>query len=914
MNKKTDAPGRSIRMEVILLCAGSVFLASLLVGGIAYELLKEQQQQQVMQELHTLADERGAVIDRYMNTQFHHLSEISQAVETASAMQKLNAVFDKGVDSPAYQVVDRAFRPIFQRILEHERYDDMYLINQHGDIVFTVAHESDFSTNLKTGAYRDTGLAHAWQDAAQFLSPGLSQFEFYQPSNAPALFMSAPIIDHNRFIGALAIQLDADMFYGVAGDLGGLGDSGEILLGVDQGENVLITAPTRHHPDAAFKLKLSGDDALANAIRNAAHGTTGYGVLKDGLRGVDVLAAWEYLPSLNWGLVAKIDKAEALAGLDAITSRMIMAIAMVLLLLLAGVAWRAGRMIRPMLRLTEVAANIAGRNRFDIDAPVDTPIAEINQLSAAFNRMSVEILGYQGELEHKVQQRTAELSRLQAAIEQTHDIIMITDRDAAIQYVNPAFEKISGFSVDEAIGYRANLVKSGKMTAEFYHRMWDAILAGKTWKAEFINRNKAGELYEVEQVISPIKNEEDNITGFVSVQRDVTVEKKQQQRLEHTQRLESLGVLAGGIAHDFNNLLTAILGNAGLARRRIGDASPVAENLRHIEDASERAADLCKQMLAYSGKGKFVVLALNLSDLISDIIKLLQVSISKNVSLRTDLDPLLPSIEADKAQMQQVIMNLVINASEAIDREIGNIVIHTGVMQADTTYFQTTHIDDPLPAGHYVFMEISDDGCGMDAETQKKLFDPFFTTKFTGRGLGMSAILGIVRGHHGAIKVYSEPGKGTTFKVLFPTVNVEQPDESSPSGADYEAMRGHGTILVVDDEEGLRQTARLMLEDIGFKVYTADDGVEAVEIFERLHAQIDAVLLDMTMPRMDGETAFREMRRIDKDAIVVLSSGYNEQETTSHFAGKGLAGFIQKPYRLDTLRQKFQEIFTVRSS
>jgi len=250
--------------------------------------------------------------------------------------------------------------------------------------------------------------------------------------------------------------------------------------------------------------------------------------------------------------------------------------------------------------------------------------------------------------------------------------------------------------------------------------------------------------------------------------------------LEHTQRLESLGVLAGGIAHDFNNLLTAILGNAGLARRRTPENSPITANLKHIEDASERAADLCKQMLAYSGKGKFIVIPINLSTLITDITKLLSISITKNVSLRTDLDAALPAIEADKAQMQQVIMNLVINASEAIAEDNGNIVIHTGVMDADASYLQTTHIDDPLPSGSYVFMEISDDGCGMDQQTQKKLFDPFFTTKFAGRGLGMSAILGIVRGHRGAIKVYSEAGKGTTFKVLFPVAaGIASPDTSA---------------------------------------------------------------------------------------------------------------------------------------
>jgi PAS domain S-box-containing protein len=902
--------GRSIRAEVLLLCAISVFLVAGLAGGFAHHLLKQQQQQQTMLSLHDLADERATDIESYMDDRVHHLSEFSQSIEVSIAMRKLDQAYPGGIHSTDYQDMDDDFRPMFQSMLEHEYYYDIFLINRNGDIVFTVTHESDFATNLITGPYRDTGLAHAWRDAIDQLSPTISQFERYKPSKEPALFMAAPIIHNGQMYGVLAFQLNTDAFYRVAGDLGGLGNTGEIILGVDQGDDVLITAPTRHNPDAAFKQKITRHSELAKPIKDATRGQTGHGMFQD-LRGVAVLAAWEYLPSLNWGLVAKIDQSEAMAALDVISSRLIMVIGTILVLVLAGVAWRTNRITRPLIRLTRVASNIASRDRFDIDAPMDTPVAEINELSVAFNRMSSEILSYQNKLEDKVKTRTAELSRLKTAIEQTNDIVMITDRDAIIEYVNPAFEKISGYSAEEAVGRRAVLIKSGEMSQAFYKQMWDTILAGHNWQADFINRNKAGELYEVKQMISPIKNDDGNITGFVSVQRDITNEKYQQERLEHTQRLESLGVLAGGIAHDFNNLLTAILGNAGLARRRTPDDSPIAVNLKHIEDASERAADLCKQMLAYSGKGKFIVIPINLNTLVTDITKLLSISITKNVSLRTDLDAALPAIDADKAQMQQVIMNLVINASEAIGEDNGNIVIHTGVMDADASYLQTTHIDDPLPTGRYVFMEVSDDGCGMDKQTLKKLFDPFFTTKFTGRGLGMSAILGIVRGHHGAIKVYSEAGKGTTFKVLFPVAaGIASPDTSTTPATNTRPWTGQGMILVVDDEEGLRETASLMLEEIGFQVITACDGIEAVEIFSRSHAEIDIVLLDMTMPRMDGKTAFREMRRIDPEVRVILSSGYNEQDATSHFAGKGLAGFIQKPYHLTALRQKFQEIFS----
>ncbi|RMG90495.1 MAG: response regulator, partial [Zetaproteobacteria bacterium] len=381
--------------------------------------------------------------------------------------------------------------------------------------------------------------------------------------------------------------------------------------------------------------------------------------------------------------------------------------------------------------------------------------------------------------------------------------------------------------------------------------------------------------------------------------QDVTKEKQEQEKLEHVQRLESLGVLAGGIAHDFNNLLTAIMGHAALARMKAKPLDPVIENLAAIEQTSQRAADLCKQMLAYSGKGRFVVQPVNLSEMVAEMTRLLEVSIHKGVVLRYELAENLPAIEADVAQMQQVIMNLVINANEAIGERSGNIMIATGMMQADADYLKSVYVEEGLAPGRYVYLEVSDTGCGMDEETQRRLFEPFFTTKFTGRGLGMSAILGIVRGHHGAIKVYSEKGKGTTFKVLFPA--AQSGAVSLKESQAVKAPKGEGMVLVVDDEDTVREIAAMMLEEAGYTVLQAADGLEAVEKVRELGDAIDCVLLDMTMPHMGGEEAFTEMRRICPDIRVVLCSGYNQQTATQRFAGKGLAGFIQKPYTAKTL-------------
>jgi len=384
--------------------------------------------------------------------------------------------------------------------------------------------------------------------------------------------------------------------------------------------------------------------------------------------------------------------------------------------------------------------------------------------------------------------------------------------------------------------------------------------------------------------------------------------KKRQQKMEHVQRLESLGVLAGGIAHDFNNLLTAIMGHASMGRNEAFSPAEISGHFAAIEETSRRAADLCRQMLAYSGKGQFQVQPVNLSELVESMVRLLDVSLSKRVTVHYDLAKNLPSIKADVTQIQQIIMNLVINANEAIEDRSGSIKIATGPIQVDQEYMDTLYLQgDKLRSGPHVFLEISDTGCGMDAATMEHLFEPFFTTKSTGRGLGMSAVQGIVRGHGGAIKVYSEIDKGTTFKVLFPAVDL--PAETIAGGAEARpGQKVSGLILVVDDEETIRNLAVMVLERGGYKTLTACDGHDAIAKLKQHHEDVACVLLDMTMPRMSGEEAYTELVRIKPGLRVILSSGYNEQTATQKLAGKGLAGFIQKPYAPKALLAKMAEI------
>jgi len=367
------------------------------------------------------------------------------------------------------------------------------------------------------------------------------------------------------------------------------------------------------------------------------------------------------------------------------------------------------------------------------------------------------------------------------------------------------------------------------------------------------------------------------------------------ERIQQAQKLESLGVLAGGIAHDFNNLLMGVLGNAGLALTKLSPESPGRAHIQKVEVAARRAAELTNQMLAYSGRGRFVVEPLDLSRMVDEMAHLLDAVISKKAILKYDFHRDIPRVECDAAQVRQVVMNLITNASDAIGDRSGVITLTTGVLKADRAYLSDTYMDWDLDEGYYVFLEVSDTGCGMDEEIRKRIFDPFFTTRFTGRGLGLAAVLGIVRGHGGAIKVYSEPGRGTTMKVLLPAASKPEEVKLVEPIRDGD-WTGEGLVLLVDDEEIVRETAKMVLESVGFDVLLAEDGRECVELFRRRADQVKVVLLDMTMPHMGGEEAFTELRRIRGDVRVVLSSGYNEQEATSSFNGKGLAGFIQKPY------------------
>ena len=540
------------------------------------------------------------------------------------------------------------------------------------------------------------------------------------------------------------------------------------------------------------------------------------------------------------------------------------------------------------------------------------------------------------------------------------DPVVVYDSEGRATYVNNAFVRVYGWSREELMGGRIDFVPPEETEAT--QEAWRRTLEDGTVFFETKRWNKNGDLLDIQLRTAILRDQEGKHVLSIVIHRDVTAlkqaetalrkahdelevrvekrtvelakaneelcekiaESKQaeeeklalERQVRHAQKLESLGVLAGGIAHDFNNILMAILGNADLALDELSPMSPARGSIRDIEKAAKHAAKLVKQMLAYSGKGRFVVEPIDVGGLIEEISHLLEVSISKKSLLKHNLAENLPTFDGDVTQIRQVIMNLITNASEAIGDKSGVIALSTGAMDCDRAYLDDINevvrasLDEPLPEGVYTYIEVADTGCGMDAQTIEKVFDPFFTTKFTGRGLGMSAVLGIVRGHRGALKIYSEVGKGTTFKILFPA--NELPDNGfavrRKDQAEGKDWRGSGTVLIADDEETVCTVVKKMLELMGFSVLTVPDGREALKVFREHANEIVCVLLDLTMPHMDGEEAFREMRRLHPGVTVILCSGYNEHDATQRFAGKGLAGFIQKPYNMAALRKKLMEV------
>lgn len=501
--------------------------------------------------------------------------------------------------------------------------------------------------------------------------------------------------------------------------------------------------------------------------------------------------------------------------------------------------------------------------------------------------------------------------------------MLLIDREGRITFANPTAVDMFGWSQEELIGTLLHEKLHCRRSDGTWYPSEDCphmrvLVTGETLRSDedfFVHKN--GTILPVSCSIAPIRADS-IIAGAVMVVRDLTEQKlaeasqrENEEALQQAQKLESIGVLAGGIAHDFNNLLTGIMGNAGLARRAItaGKTEQAAALLRDVLSASERAADLTRQLLAYAGKGRFVILPVDLCKLVSEVSTLIRASISKKITLVIDVPEDCPLVEADRAQLQQLVMNLVINGGEAIGEAPGTLTVRVRTEHFTERRERPRAEGFPIATGDYVRIDVTDTGEGMDEETRSRIFEPFFTTKFLGRGLGLSAALGIVRGHRGSISVRSQPGRGTTFTVLLPVEReYHRPERVSGHVPVERDVQGVGTILVADDEEGIRSLVASVLEDAGYTVELAEDGGSAVERLRTLGDKVRLILLDLTMPILGGAEAATELRKIQPEVPIVAMSGYGDIEVMQQFSEAGVDDFLPKPFTPDQLAAKVRDI------
>ncbi|MFP4084675.1 MAG: PAS domain S-box protein [Desulfonatronovibrio sp.] len=508
-------------------------------------------------------------------------------------------------------------------------------------------------------------------------------------------------------------------------------------------------------------------------------------------------------------------------------------------------------------------------------------------------------------------------------VENQTDLVVKVDTEGRFEFVSKSYCDMFGKEEDELLGQNfMPLVHEDdrEETARAMQKLYEPPYSCYLEQRVFTRYGMRWLAWSDKSIL----DDDGNVVSIVGVGRDITDVKKaesdrlaMERRLLHSQKLESLGMMAGGIAHDFNNLLAAVMGNLEIAINDLPSESSAVTNLKRAYKACSRATDLTRQMLAYSGKGKFVVQKTDLNQVVKENAELFISSISKNIILDLNLAPDTPQIMADPGQLQQIVMNLITNACEAIGQETGQINISSGLMECDEDYLSQSRGEQKPAPGWYAWLEIEDTGTGMSKNTLQKLFDPFFSTKFAGRGLGLSAVLGIIQGHGGAIMVNSSKGKGTMVRILFPVPDSEvgstlqeNASKALPSSVSTDTAFA-GTVLVVDDEEMIRELACEALEGFGFQTLAAANGKEALDIFKKNQDKIICVILDLMMPVMDGITTFENMRGIDPEVKVILCSGYGEQEATRKFQGRDLSGFLHKPFKISDLKQELKRVLNL---
>lgn len=495
----------------------------------------------------------------------------------------------------------------------------------------------------------------------------------------------------------------------------------------------------------------------------------------------------------------------------------------------------------------------------------------------------------------------AERKRLLAAIDQAGEGIVMTDAKGSIEFVNPAFEQITGFSRNEALGHNPRILKSGNHDEQFYHDLWATISSGRIWTGRMVNKRKDGKLYTEETTISPVLNAAGLIVNYVAVKRDITEDLRLAAQFQQAQKMEAVGLLAGGVAHDYNNMLSVILGYAEMALEKVGPADPLHADLEIILTATRRSVDITRQLLAFARKQTIVPVELNLNKTVGSMLAMLRRLIGEDIDLVWLPKANLGTIKIDPTQVDQILANLCVNARQAI-AGAGKITIET-----ENTVFDAAYCADHFGfmEGTYVLLAVSDDGCGMSKEVLEHIFDPFFTTKKEGQGtgLGLSTVHGIVKQNNGFLNVYSEPGKGTTFRIYLPQ-QVEQTVVSQQHKTpDFPLSQGE-TVLVVEDEPALLMMTQTMLRKLGYQVLAAGTPGEAIGLIRKCESRIHLAITDVIMPEMNGRSLAERLQSLSPGIKVLFMSGYTADVIAHRGVLEAGVHFLQKPFSIKDLATK----------
>ncbi len=890
----TASLDESLLVRLVTSFIGLALLSVGLTATAAFFTARSSLRDQVLDRLKTVAFMKEGELNRWveeMRTDLVFIAQLPQLRGDAAVLQAPRGPADAAARAQMEALLDSAQATALDM-------DEVFVLSAVGGEVLAS------TDRRRIGEYRVNDLFFTRGRTGTFiqnvyLSPGTGR---------PTVTIATPIRAGGTTIAVLAGHLNLERIDRILQERSGLGATGEAYLVTPLNE--LVTSNRFGRADVRRGVHSDG-------IQSALAGEGGAG-LYENYAGVRVLGAWRWNAQRQLALLVEMHAVEAFAPARELVGTILGFGIGSALLLAIGIWLIARRIVEPILAVARTAREVAAGN-FEATAPVVTR-DEVGLLARAFNDMTLRLRGVYADLNRQVDEtyrayRALEESQqlLQAVVDNTANLIVVLDASGKFLLVNRRFEDLFHLRHEDARGREPSQVMPSDTSSALEHAARGALLSQRAFEIDS-ELHLDGVRHHYHFVAFPLVKGDHAPFGVGVLGTDLserTRAEEERRRLEagvqQAQKLEGLGLLAGGVAHDFNNILTAIIGSAAVALEELPAASPSRADLEQVISAAERAAKLTRQMLAYAGRASFTIETFDLNAVIREMAELIAIAVPKQVALRHLLEPSLPPLRGDRTQVSQIVLNLITNAAEATGAKGGTVTVRTGlVAKADIALAEYRFV--PNDSAAFVSLVVDDTGAGMAPETMTRMFDPFFSTKGSGRGLGLAAVLGIVRQSGGTMKVTSISGGGTTFTVLFPAADralLARPGTAAPAAAAPEPQSG--VILMVDDEAVVRRATRRILERAGFVVIECVNGQEAVDRFAAEGGHISVVILDVTMPVMGGAEAFRRMRALGPPVPVIVSSGYDQADTISAFTGE-MVEFLQKPYTPNQLLGKIRDI------